>query len=454
MKKIILIILMLLFISIVNVVNADIILGNPYYDSVVSNMVAVNTGGDEIYQLVLGLEVIIPFNCTISSINGYFSSTSNKGDVICGIYNSQYDFIDSTSIIRIDISYPTLYSFNFSTPLTFYENDVIYVVAYGNQLVEGATTYIYGVENTPIRVLLEYQNNFPVFHSTFSPQLEDHHVISLYAIFEPTIPSCGSTAITFYNNTQHTTGKYQYSYSTITGYNIWLNFTGAIPTFVNYLKIRNATGTFTTLWSYVLWKYTTWANYTGNTTSITWNNAHINTTWSHIKKLLVNNSWLIYDNDTGNITGGTYISSFHMFVNLIGVMGFINWTGDINSSSMNISFNVTSDMNITGHANINDTDNWLYLGSTVTLDNFTILLIYLFALMYFIYNNKTNDLFIGSYSHIIFILCTVIMLLSIELGQFIIDLGLTSLQRAMLLPFILVFIGLMWLFKKPKKPNE
>lgn len=65
-------------------------------------------------------------------------------------------------------------------------------------------------------------------------------------------------------------------------------------------NIQNASGTTqykinnTGLYGYV--------NLTGNTTSIAWNNNHVFTTWSHVKKLLVNNSWEIFDNDTGNIT--------------------------------------------------------------------------------------------------------------------------------------------------------
>jgi len=89
--------------------------------------------------------------------------------------------------------------------------------------------------------------------------------------------------------------------------------------------------------------------------------------------------------------------------------------------------------------------------TTIAFDNFTILFAYLVILLYFIYSNKTNDLFIGTYSHYIFILPTVVLLLGVEIGQFVTELGLSMIQRAILSPFILVFIGLLWLFRKPKK---
>jgi hypothetical protein len=69
-----------------------------------------------------------------------------------------------------------------------------------------------------------------------------------------------------------------------------------------------------TTWSHVTillannsWKI--FDNDTGNTTTITWFDNHKNTTWSHIKILLVNNSWKIYDNDTGNTTTITWFDN-------------------------------------------------------------------------------------------------------------------------------------------------
>lgn len=88
--------------------------------------------------------------------------------------------------------------------------------------------------------------------------------------------------------------------------------------------------------------------------------------------------------------------------------------------------------------------------TTIALDNFTLLFIYLVVILYFIYCNKTNELFIGSFSHYIFILPTCALLLGIEIGQFVTELGINPFQRAILLPFTLVFIGLLWLFRKPK----
>lgn len=141
--------------------------------------------------------------------------------------------------------------------------------------------------------------------------------------------------------------------------------------------------------------------------------------------------YIVYANYTGNCTGGNCSAYWFNFT-------------DNNVSVIIHVFPQNETVN--GSANPLE-DLWLYLGSTISFDAFTLLLIYLFAIMYFVYNNKTNELFLKTYAHYIFISFTIILLFGIEIGEFVTDLGLTSIQQAMLTPFILVFISLLWLIR-------
>lgn len=72
-----------------------------------------------------------------------------------------------------------------------------------------------------------------------------------------------SNNITIYNNTAHTVNKYGTSYDSLTGWYIWLNYTGQIPTITKYENIVDATGTHESQWSLTNWLFKVWANYTG-----------------------------------------------------------------------------------------------------------------------------------------------------------------------------------------------
>jgi hypothetical protein len=64
-------------------------------------------------------------------------------------------------------------------------------------------------------------------------------------------------------------------------------------------NLTNATESHYAIWNSGTGFWDILLNATGNTTGLTWEDHHSATVWSHAIKLLANNSWYIYDNDTG-----------------------------------------------------------------------------------------------------------------------------------------------------------
>lgn len=418
------ILLMLLLFS--NSINAKpVLLGNYVYDESLFEYVAY-TDVDE-HENILGISVTVEENCYIK--NGYANlySTDQKGDVLMILYySSNGTMLDYTNSLTIDQLTNYWYNFTFVNQPVVSEGLDIDICVYGNSPSNyGEATALVYVTATDMTNSY-YANEINDYPNIPDPILWDSSdndkEYSLYVYYDPIDTACDNTSITVYNNTQKVTGKYQTLYSSLTGWKIWLNFTGLAPTLIKKETIKNATGTHQSKYWSNNYTFKVWANYsgnttaitwvnnhintvwthyktllvnnswkiydndTGNTTSITWSNNHKNTTWSHTKILLLNNSWHIFDNDTGNITVGINISKFHIFLNLLGVIGFINWSGDIISTSNNISFNITSNMTINGTANVNDTGVWLYLGAVLTFENGQFFLLILIGLWsYFIY---------------------------------------------------------------------
>ncbi|PNX49479.1 MAG: hypothetical protein BV457_01590 [Thermoplasmata archaeon M9B1D] len=79
------------------------------------------------------------------------------------------------------------------------------------------------------------------------------------------VTPCNHKINNIYNNTENTTGGYEYSYSLFYGYNIWLNFTGVVcgnTSLTKYQNIVDATGSHESIYNSITgWKV--WANYTG-----------------------------------------------------------------------------------------------------------------------------------------------------------------------------------------------
>jgi hypothetical protein len=128
--------------------------------------------------------------------------------------------------------------------------------------------------------------------------------------------------------------------------------------------------------------YNIWANYTGNTTPITLYENMINVTGSHVY-ILNGTGYYVWANYTGNSSGGlpgngTYVIA----INLSGIIGFINWTGDLSFNDTNISFNVSSNMSIQCNADANTSESFLYYASFDVSQSFLLISIF-FGLLYF-----------------------------------------------------------------------
>jgi hypothetical protein len=191
-------------------------------------------------------------------------------------------------------------------------------------------------------------------------------------------------------------------------------------------------------------------NETCSITDITLYENFDNATGTHEYKLN-STGYHVYANVTGN-TSFIPLNNFTVGLNFTGVHINITWTGDYSSNNTNISFKVDKNMTLNGNVSVNGKYGIFIEGIvSIMLDNFTFILTYLFVLMYFIFNNKTNQLFIQSKIHYIFILSTLVMLFGIEAGAFF-GYGFTDpIQRAILTPFILMFIALLWLTRiKPE----
>ena len=201
--------------------------------------------------------------------------------------------------------------------------------------------------------------------------------------------------MTIYDNTENCSGDIDSSYSSSTGWKIWVNLTG-------------------------------------NTTGITWNNNHINTTWSHVKKLLSNNSWLIFDNDTGNFSGG---SNFTIFINVSGIKGNISWFG-FPSNQSNITDYVTSNTLYNGTIYLNETfySDLYFLAGTLIFDNSQFFLLILLSLWLF-FISKYSEFKEMLFAYIQLIICIPLTLLLSSIVYFM------SLPLISLLIFIIPILG-------------
>ena len=123
----------------------------------------------------------------------------------------------------------------------------------------------------------------------------------------------------------------------------------------------------------------------------------------------------------------------------------INCTGATQYNFNNTNTNIFS--NYTGNLTGNITHTVYVTSGLFNIDSGLFVFAYLFILLYFIFNKNTNELFIKTNIHYIFILYTLVLLLGIEVGQFVTDLGFTNIQRVLFTPFILVFIILLALRK-------
>jgi hypothetical protein len=226
----------------------------------------------------------------------------------------------------------------------------------------------------------------------------------------------GATLKGRYNSlNSYQSGTNQNRYNSTT--NIWMDWTNVSgANLISRENLINSTGTHQSRYNLSTNNWVSWANYTGSLTPI---NVYDNIGYSigtHFYKQNNTGYWIwanyttgllkseniigaigthesIYDTPSGNwkvwanYTGvPTTPSLYHLSINLSGIVGFINWTGSLNSTSSNITVNITSNMSITGNVDVNGTGIWVYLGAMLSLDTGQFFLLILIGLWsYFIY---------------------------------------------------------------------
>jgi hypothetical protein len=182
--------------------------------------------------------------------------------------------------------------------------------------------------------------------------------------------TCTGGSITVHNNTAHITGKYETS-----GSHIWLNYTGAIPTFTVYNNTAHTTKGYGTSWDAVNWIKYIWLNYTGILPTYNHYENIAHATGTHEEKTSDSgytiNDWANYTGDTPTITqyqnlnhaSGTHQYSwdsalwkFYDWANYTGSLpvynhyeNIVNSTGTHEHSSSDSGYTINSWANYTGN---------------------------------------------------------------------------------------------------------
>lgn len=208
---------------------------------------------------------------------------------------------------------PATYSVVISSPvLSIYVSDIEH--DYMNQTFRSNHTGSWKTlswNNNTLNATLTYTTTF--YHNNYScywsSNLTDNHSHWTNNSYYYYMVRCPSKNLTISNHHVNTTWTNQYKYNFYSGYTYYDNDTGNLTTYHFY-------------------------------------NNHVDTMWSHLVRQNSTGYW-IYDNDTGNASGGSY----NFTINMTSIDGFnfsINWTGDYNSTNMNITVPVNSSMVIHG----------------------------------------------------------------------------------------------------------
>jgi hypothetical protein len=141
------------------------------------------------------------------------------------------------------------------------------------------------------------------------------------------VSPCGNTSLTIYNNTAHTTGKYESNYDLNTGWKIYLNYTGIIPSIFLFENLMNVSGSHNYSWNNDLWVYNVWANYTGNITEgncsgIYWfnysdDNLTINISFNKDNNLYENSGYEINENSWFYTASAIFLDNAQFFIIMI-----------------------------------------------------------------------------------------------------------------------------------------
>jgi hypothetical protein len=208
-----------------------------------------------------GTYAITSFNISYSNFsivnNSYINKTID--------YNEISHYYNKTITHYVNVSFNKNCTEGYDTTTTLYCNGINLG---SKQWINGSRTYnILTNLNSMIN-----GNSYKIFFNTTYLDLlyvEFYNIVfNITVINLPTINStCGNTSLTVYNNTVNTTGKYESVYSSLTGWKLWMNYTGLKTSCDNtsltvYNNTVNTTGKYETSYNSSTGNKI-WLNFTG-----------------------------------------------------------------------------------------------------------------------------------------------------------------------------------------------
>jgi len=184
--------------------------------------------------------------------------------------------------------------------------------------------------------------------------------------------------MTIYDNTENCSGDIDSSYSSSTGWKLWINLTGNLTPLNLFEDIGFAYGTLEHKQNKT--GYWVWANYTSK---IDLFENILNATGTHEYAWQVSPpEWLVWANYTGNATNGT--SNFTITINISGFFGNMSWVGYPLYQS-NITTVVSTNTSFNGTVNVDDEE--YFLSGILSLDAASMILL-LFAIFFYMGYNS------------------------------------------------------------------
>lgn len=177
--------------------------------------------GYDCYFRVFGEKSTTDWNMSISNLSPVNNSNIYRTidyNVISTKYNYSY-----TNFVNLSFLKNATEGKN-STSKVYFNNTLLYTGTWinGSRTINLLQNYGKSLINH-VNYTVSINNSYQYIWHNYSYHFTFHINITNL----PTINStCDNTSLTVYNNTVNTTGKYETSYNSSTGNNIWLNFTG------------------------------------------------------------------------------------------------------------------------------------------------------------------------------------------------------------------------------------
>jgi hypothetical protein len=304
------------------------------------------------------------------------------------------------------------YTGTYTTPVLFHYNNTHNVTGTIETSVIDSNVYIWN-NQTGVTTPINLFENIGYAFGTHEYSL-DSYGYRVYANY--------SSSLSTEQHIINATGSNDVSWDGISSWLTWANYTGDLTPLHHFENIYSATGTHTIKQNNT--GYWIYANYSGSCggcpdeLKLYLNSNIINATGTHEYRKN-STGFIVWANYTGNIITCPPVLKLYLFSHIINATGFLN--SSTNSTGFIVNANYTGYGNSSFDPNL--TGVWVYLGAMLSIDNtqfdFVILLIYFFIILSFIYSNKTNQMFINTKGHYIFIMCNIVLLLGIEVGGFI-----------------------------------